>query len=150
MSLTHEERMALALQFNARLAAVKQAGLIVTRDLIRTDALSVEETAALVDLYPAWAPGEAYSPGDLVSYSGSLYQVVQAHTAQADWTPDATPALFVSKTPAGVIPEWVQPTGAHDAYNIGDQVIFEGLVYRSLIDGNTWSPIDYPQGWEEV
>lgn len=150
MSLTHEERLALALQFNARLAAVKQAGLIATRDLIRTDVLSVEETASLVDLYPGWSPIGDYSVGDLIAYNGNLYEVIQAHSAQADWTPDAVPALFVNKTPAGVIPEWAQPTGAHDAYNIGDKVIFEGRVYRSLIDGNTWSPAIYPAGWEAV
>ena len=34
--------------------------------------------------------------------------------------------------------------------NRSDKVIFEGKVYESLIDGNTWSPVDYPQGWKEV
>jgi hypothetical protein len=52
--------------------------------------------------------------------------------------------------PENVIPEWVQPIGAHDAYKIGDKVIFEGRVYESIIDGNTWSPTDYPAGWELV
>jgi hypothetical protein len=45
---------------------------------------------------------------------------------------------------------WVQPTGAHDAYNIGDQVTFEGNTYESLIDGNTWSPTSYPAGWNQI
>jgi hypothetical protein len=48
------------------------------------------------------------------------------------------------------MPEWQQPTGAHDIYNTGDKVIFEGQVYRSTIDNNTWSPTAYPQGWELV
>ena len=42
---------------------------------------------------------------------------------------------------------WRQPTGAHDAYQKGDLVTFEGAVYESTIDGNTWSPTDYPAGW---
>ena len=50
----------------------------------------------------------------------------------------------------GGAPEWVQPTGAHDAYQTGDTVTFEGQEYKSLIDGNTWSPTDYPQGWEKI
>ena len=50
----------------------------------------------------------------------------------------------------GGAPEWVQPTGAHDAYQTGDTVTFEGAEYKSLIDGNTWSPADYPQGWEKL
>lgn len=49
--------------------------------------------------------------------------------------------------PRGVIPEWVQPTSGHDAYNIGDIVIFDGIVYTSIIDANVWSPIEYPSGW---
>lgn len=50
----------------------------------------------------------------------------------------------------GDVPEWVQPTGGHDAYNTGDQVMFEGDVYESVIDGNVWSPTAYPQGWEKI
>ena len=47
-------------------------------------------------------------------------------------------------------PEWVQPTGAHDCYNIGDQVLYNGTVYESLINGNSWSPDAYPAGWQEI
>lgn len=47
-------------------------------------------------------------------------------------------------------PEWVQPEGSHDAYNIGDEVTFEGAVYRSTIDANAWSPAIYPAGWERI
>lgn len=46
--------------------------------------------------------------------------------------------------------EWVQPTGAHDAYNTGDLVLFEGTVYRSTMDGNVWSPAAHPTGWAAV
>ena len=45
-------------------------------------------------------------------------------------------------------PVWSQPSGAHDAYNTGDIVNYNGTLYQSLIDGNTWSPEAYPQGWE--
>lgn len=48
------------------------------------------------------------------------------------------------------IPEWVQPTGAHDAYMKGDKVRYKAVVYVSLIDGNVWSPETYPQGWAVV
>ena len=47
-------------------------------------------------------------------------------------------------------PEWVQPTGAHDAYQMGDRVIFDGSVYESTINANTWSPADYPAGWKKI
>lgn len=45
-------------------------------------------------------------------------------------------------------PEWVQPTGAHDCYNTGDKVTYNGQHYVSKIDGNVWSPDAYPAGWE--
>lgn len=52
--------------------------------------------------------------------------------------------------PEETIPDFVQPTGAHDAYQQGDRVTFNGEVYESLINGNVWSPETYPAGWEKV
>lgn len=50
--------------------------------------------------------------------------------------------------PYADVPDFVQPTGAHDAYNVGDRVKYNGHVYESLIAGNTYSPEAYPQGWK--
>ena len=47
-------------------------------------------------------------------------------------------------------PEFVQPTGSHDAYKIGDRVTYNGKVYESTINGNVWAPDAYPQGWNVV
>ena len=47
------------------------------------------------------------------------------------------------------IPEWVQPTGAYNAYNTGDKVRYKGHIYESIIDGNVWAPDVYPAGWRE-
>ena len=47
-------------------------------------------------------------------------------------------------------PAWVQPTGAHDCYNTGDKVTYNGKHYVSKLDGNVWSPDAYPAGWEAV
>lgn len=44
--------------------------------------------------------------------------------------------------------DWVQPTGAQDAYQKGDKVTYEGKHYISDIDNNVWSPTTY--GWSEV
>ena len=46
-------------------------------------------------------------------------------------------------------PEFVRPTGAHDAYAKGAKVTYAGKRYVSLIDGNVWPPDEYPQGWQE-
>ncbi len=49
--------------------------------------------------------------------------------------------------PVEEYPAWKQPTGAHDAYNIGAKVTFEGKRYVSKINANVWSPTGYPAGW---
>lgn len=116
-----------------------------------------EETALVcVALYRPWVIGAAYKKDEYLTYGVNsvgdpqLYRVVQDHTSQADWTPDSVPALY---TPIGLTedgyPVWSKPTGSHDAYNAGDIVEYKGKLYKSLINGNVWSPEAYPQGWEE-
>lgn len=100
-----------------------------------------------------WEADHDYTKGDIFRYLDAVYEVVQSHRSQADWTPDITPALYKKTTEEGEIPVWVQPTGAQDAYNTGDKVWYpeeNTTVYESLIDANVWSPVDYPQGWKEV
>ena len=139
-------RLEKAREFRKRIDANLQA----TRKLIRVDELSEEELLGMINLYDNYQVGKSYRVDDIFKYEGKLYKVIQDHTSQEDWIPSELPALYLNMTPENVIPEWVQPTGAHDAYNTGDRVIFEGEVYESIIDGNTWSPTDYPQGWQVV
>lgn len=47
-------------------------------------------------------------------------------------------------------PEFKQPSGAHDAYNIGMGCTFNGEKYICLINGCLWDPITYPAGWQKV
>ena len=118
--------------------------------------LSEEQALEVAAMYPEWAAGRSYAVGDILRHGTNsvgdpqLYKVVQAHTSQADWTPEATPALYDAfGLDEQGYPVWSQPTGAHDAYNTGDIVDYNGTLYKSLIDGNTWAPDAYPQGWEE-
>lgn len=148
--MTHEERLAKAIELNKAIVAGKKAGQIATADLIRQNNISEKDLSELVYIYPKWQAGIAVLAGDLYRHTDTLFEAIQPHTTQGDWAPDATPALWKSKAPAGVIPGWVQPTGAHDAYMTGDRVIFNGKTYESLIDANTWSPATYPAGWRLV
>lgn len=52
--------------------------------------------------------------------------------------------------PVDEYPEYIQPTGAHDAYNIGMGCTFNGEKYICLINGCVWDPITYPAGWQKV
>lgn len=110
--------------------------------------LTDEDALQAVKLFPQWAVEHAYVVGERLQYKNVLYRVVQAHTSQTDWTPDITPAMFVVVS-LDEWPEFVQPTGAHDAYKKGDKVTFEGKHYISLIDANVYSPAAYPAGWQE-
>lgn len=124
------------------------AMLTAVKKLVRVDELTPEELLSIIDLYPDWVSGEVYTAGDILQYGTLLYKVVQSHTSQADWLPDKVPALYSPINPPTVIGEWKQPTGAHDAYKKGDKVLFGGVVYENLIDGNTWSPKAHPGGWK--
>ena len=109
--------------------------------------LSDEDALEAIELYPAWKTGTAYSVDERIRYGETLYRCVQAHTSQDDWTPDVTPALWTVVS-LDEFPEWVQPTGAHDAYMTGDKVHFptkDDPVYVSDIDYNTYAPNVY--GW---
>lgn len=115
-----------------------------------TESLSDEDALAVAALYPTWVSkmGEQVNVGERYWYDGKLWKVVQAHTVQENWAPDASVSLFTEVT-IDEWPEWKQPTGAQDAYMKGDKVTFEGVHYVSLMDYNTYSPVAYPQGWKE-
>lgn len=119
----------------------------------RSAALSDDMARLCPALYPEWSgDGVAYGAGERVTYQGKIYKVAQDHTSQEQYPPGAgTESLYTSiELSADGIPVWQQPTGAHDAYNKGDQVHYpdeDGPIYTSQIDGNTWSPDAYPAGW---
>lgn len=114
--------------------------------------LSDEDALEAKELYPQWS-GESikYVPDMRVRYDGILYKVLQTHISQEAWTPAAAPSLFakVLIPDSDVIPEWEQPDSTNP-YMMGDKVRFNGKVYESVINNNTWSPADYPAGWKEV
>ena len=126
------------------------ANLNATRKLIRVDELDENELLDMIDLYESYQVGKLYKVGDIFKYEGKLYKVIQEHTSQDDWIPSELPALYLNMMPENIIPEWVQPTMAENAYNIGDKVIYSGIVYESTINANTWSPTEYPSGWIKV
>ncbi|MBQ5791837.1 MAG: alpha-amylase [Clostridia bacterium] len=123
------------------------------RAMIEKASVSLDDSDALeaVELFPTWQTDTAYEVGIRVRYGEKLYRCEQAHTSQADWTPDVTPALWTEVAAPGEIPVWKQPTGAQDAYMTGDKVHYPteaDPVYISTVDNNVWAPGVY--GWEVV
>lgn len=109
--------------------------------------LSDEDALEAVELYPLWKTGTAYAVDERIRYGETLYRCVQAHTSQDDWTPDVTPALWTVVS-LDEFPEWVQPTGAQDAYRIGDKVSHNDKHWVNTLDYNTYEPGVY--GWDEI
>jgi len=115
----------------------------------------LEKLLEVPTVFPKYEVGKAYKTKDIFSYGENavgdpqLYQVLQDHTSAAEWLPSGATSLYkaIGITEGGY-PEWVQPLGAADAYNTGDIVSYNDVLYKSLIDGNVWAPDAYPQGWE--
>jgi len=102
-----------------------------------------EPVAALIEcqLRPPWQVGLSVAAGEVYAYGDNLYQVIQAHTTQSDWTPNIVPALFKRfYEPTDDPWPWVQPVGGHDAYPLGARVLHGGYTWQSLIDANVWEP----------
>ena len=131
---------------------------MITRQHARTLRKAIEKTAATLtdseayyvpELYPMWKVDTEYAVGDRVQYESKLYKCLQAHTSQSTWTPSDSPSLWVRvDDPSIEWPEWVQPTGAHDAYMTGDKVSHNEKHWICTMDYCTYEPGVY--GWDEV
>ena len=130
----------------ASMESMKKAAQIVA--LTFTDEQAIE----VPDLYPEYELNHEYKQNDRFQYGNSLYKVNQDHTSQEQWVPGevGTESLYTNLmlNDSGY-QIWKRPTGAHDAYNTGDVVEYNGTLYKSLIDGNVYSPDEYPAGWQE-
>ena len=122
------------------------------RYYIEKAAISLDDTDALeaVDLFPKWS-GDAvsYQVGDRVRYEEILYKCLQAHTSQEAWTPTYANSLWakVLIPNPDVVPEWEQPDSTNP-YMAGDRVMYNGIMYESIVDNNVWAPGVY--GWQPV
>lgn len=110
-----------------------------------------DEVAAVIPaMYPEWSGDSvSYRTGDRILFNGILYKVLQNHTSQSTWTPEAAPSLFskILIPDSTKIPEWEQPNSTNP-YKKGDRVTYNGKTWESTIDSNVWAPGAY--GWTEI
>lgn len=112
--------------------------------------LTDEQAVAAPFLFNEWDPdGVSYKAEvSKVVYDDLLYKCLQDHVSQISWNPKDAVSLWVRiDDPAEEWPEWRQPTGATDAYKIGDKVSHNEKHWISNVDANTWEPGVY--GWDE-
>ncbi len=130
---------------------MKRSKAIQLRKLIEKASVNLSDEDALtgVELFPVWKSDAIYQTGDRVQFEGTLYKCLQNHNAQADWMPSEAVSLWVRvDDPSIEFPQWIQPTGAHDAYAKGAKVSHKDKHWISDIDANVYEPSVY--GWSEV
>lgn len=134
----------------------KTIGMISARNA--REQASAEGTAAnhIIDLAPLLAVWKAgvQSAGAIVTYQNYPYKTITSHdsTNNPEWNPEATPSLFAPYhgTDKNHALEWRSPTGAHDAYYIGEWMKYtDGYTYECLVDATVHSPDVLSANWRK-
>lgn len=127
----------------------EEVSVLLIKQQINT--LTVDDNTALrmVEFYPEWAAGQAYTAGYKAQRGGKLWRCLQAHTSQDGWEPESAPSLWakVLIPDETIIPEWEQPDSTNP-YSSGDKVTHNGKTWVSDVDNNVWEPGVY--GWTEA
>ena len=153
-AMTDEELSALV-DSASQMLAKRQSQAAVDRqvaDVLRTARdEGVTETPAVG---AAWVQPEgahdAYLSGDVVEHSDKMWASTIDYNV---WEPGVSgwreqPVENEDGTPT--VPDYLPPTGAHDAYMTGDRVMFEGEAYEAVMDNVSWSPSEHPPAWRKV
>jgi len=103
----------------------------------------------------AWAPNTAYAANDTVTYNGSTYTCLQAHTSLVGWEPSNVPALWQKGGSGGTTPP--PATNGVTFYadiNYGGKAVTLGVGNYTLSQlnargiPNDWmSSLKVPSGW---
>lgn len=77
-------------------ASIKRVDAIIGKvaNRINDVQMTIEESLELAAYFPKWEADKEMLLGYKVSYEGSLFEVIQEHTSQADWTPKVATSLF--------------------------------------------------------
>lgn len=146
---------------------------IETGQMQDIEAVTMEQAEESPDAIPEWVnPGTIHSKmyrlGQVVRHNGRIW--ISNYNGLNSWEPGGvgvydfvweditaeveppveTPEPEETESEGEPIPFFVQPTGGHDAYKIGDKVSYNDAVWESVIDNNVWSPDDYPAGWTKL
>lgn len=93
-------------------------------------------------------PDDSYAPlADRVKAIEEWERTIEERLSKLESDSSADPGD--PEEPADEWPEYKQPTGAHDAYHVGDKITYNGKHYTCVLDGCVWPPDTYSQGWQE-
>lgn len=88
-----------------------------------------------LELYEEWEAGTFYEAGKRVRFGEKLYKCRQAHTAEAQFTPDLIPALWevINETHSGTIDDPI-PYDPNMAVYGGLYYTYDGVLYKCKRD----------------
>lgn len=138
--------------FLTKKQAIVTSAQAVGKTAFAVDSVQIFETIEQYNLqFPILPDTGQVKRGEIYTYNNEVLRVVQSHNRAtvSHYNPKDVPALYLFRPVAGC-QEWEQPTGAHDAYNVGDCVTYKGSKYESVINANVWSPETYPAGWKKL
>lgn len=124
-------------------------GIVLNTDIVKyttssgSNALQIVTKLINVVGRPNWVIGINVSIGNVYFYTPdkNLYQCIQAHKTQIDWTPPVCKALWKKfYEPSDNILAWIQPIGSVDAYPINAKVTYGGYTWINTIKDNVWKP----------
>lgn len=91
---------------------------------------------------------DAYANNAVVRHNTSIWKSLLDYNT---WEPGISNwRKFAIVPPSGIppLPDWVQPSGAGDAYALGAQVRHNNKNWESTVPSNVWEPGVY--GWTEI
>lgn len=101
------------------------------------NALTVDDNTALrmLEFYPEWAAGQAYTAGFKAQRGGKLWRCLQAHTSQAGWEPENAASLWteICETHAGTLDDPI-PYSGNMVLESGKYYLQDYVIYRCTRD----------------
>ena len=131
-------------QYKRRPLTAEEVTAMLIRQQINT--LSVDDNTALrmVEFYPEWSAGQAYTAGYKAQYGGNLWRCVQAHTAQVGWEPSINTASLweeICEAHTGTLADPI-PYAGNMALTAGLYYIQDYTIY--LCTRDTVNPVYNP------
>lgn len=121
---------------------ILEAKVVMNKYKTAAKTLSDSVAVTVPQLYDSWRPAIEYVAGDRKIYNGTLYKCRQAHTSQAEYTPDLIPAIWevLDVEHAGTVEDPI-PAKRNMEYFEGKYYIEAGALYLCI--RNSEMPLNY-------